>query len=511
MNQVRKRDGLVELTNPHALEGSPLWNRDIAPTTFADRHWNVWNIAALWVGMAVCIPTYMLASSLVGQGMSWSQAVLTIFLANVLVLVPMVLNAHAGTRYGIPFPVYCRMAYGTVGANVAALARGLVACGWFGIQTWIGGAALYSLALAVAPSLKDAPALGGLGLNAAEAVCFLVFWAINIAIVLRGLDSIRLLEALAAPFLILVGLALLAWAWAKAGGLGPMLSEPSKLATPEAFWPAFAAGLTANVAFWATLSLNIPDFTRFAKSQRDQVLGQAIGLPPTMTLFAFIGVAVTSATVVIFGAPIWDPVQVLSRAGEGNPLVVVVSMLALTIATLSTNLAANVVSPANDISNLSPRNISFKMGGVITGILGILIMPWKLVNNPDTYIFAWLGGYGQILTAIGGVLIAEYWVIRRTRLDVPDLYNPEGRYGRWNAVAFTATLVGVLPCLPGWLTRMQMLDFSGTWLLLADFSVFVSFALAFVTHVVLSRLLRAPELARQGLEVEIVPEPAGIV
>ncbi|HEV8063120.1 MAG TPA: NCS1 family nucleobase:cation symporter-1, partial [Gemmataceae bacterium] len=391
---------IVELTTD--VSASPYYNRDMAPTTRAQRRWGMWDMAALWVSMSACIPTYMMASSLIDGGMNWWQAILTILLANVIVLVPMVLNAHAGTRYGISFPVYCRSSFGILGANVPAMLRALVACGWFGIQTWIGGAAIYRILKIFFVGLEHAPPIPGLGKNVAELGCFLFFWAINIFVIFRGIDSIRLLLNIKAPLLIILGLALLAWAYVSAGGFGEMLSQPSQFAAggPKLgqFWPFFVAGLTANVAFWATLSLNIPDFSRYAYSQRDQVLGQAIGLPTTMTLYSFIGVAVTSAAMVIyhdesdaFKKGLWDPVNLLAQFK--NPIVLTIALFSLCLATLATNIAANVVSPANDFAHLWPRKITFRIGGLITGIIGILMMPWKLLEDPSGYIFTWLIAY----------------------------------------------------------------------------------------------------------------------
>lgn len=485
---ISEEDGIVELSEPGELEASPFWNEDLKPTRREERTWDTMHIAALWVGMAINVPTYMLASQLVAGGMSWKQGVFTVFLANVLVLIPMVLNAHAGTRFGIPFPVYCRSAFGLIGANIPALMRGLVACGWFGIQTWIGGQAIFAMLAAIWPGLRS---LGPLPLpgspNSGEFICFLLFWVINIGIVLRGIDSIKVLEGLGAPFLLLIGAALLIWAYVTADGFGPMLSEPSKFRTLKEFMPVFAAGLTANVAFWGTLSLNIPDFTRFARSQRDQVLGQALGLPPTMTFFAFIGVAVTSATMVIYNTPIPNPVELLARVGEGRPFIVFLAMAALTIATLTTNLAANVVSPANDITNLNPQKLSFKTGGVITGIVGILMMPWLLMSNANT-VFTFLGGYGTMLGAIGGVLIAEYWIVNKTHLDLPDLYRLEGRYGAWRPTSLAAIFIGMAPCVPGFLAKISSLQVAPIFATISSYSIFVSFFLALVVHLALRPL-----------------------
>jgi NCS1 family nucleobase:cation symporter-1 len=328
--------------------------------------------------MAVCIPTYTLASGLIDTGMSWSQAMFTIVLGNTIVLIPMLLNAHAGAKYGIPFPVFARASFGVLGSNVPALLRALVACGWFGIQTWIGGSAIYQLTKLIWPGIASLPQIvpAFVGVSTGEFAAFLVFWAINVWFIVRGINSIKWLESIAAPLLLIVGCALLYWAYQRAGGFGPILSQPSKFDSMASFLPAFFPALTAMVGFWATLSLNIPDFTRYARSQRDQVVGQSLGLPPTMLLFSFIGVAVTSATLIIFPGegPIWDPVVLLGRIG--GPLAVLVSMLALSIATLTTNLAANVVSPANDFSNVAPRLISFRTGGLITAVIGILMMPW---------------------------------------------------------------------------------------------------------------------------------------
>src|SRR5579859_1232538 len=410
------------------MNASPLYSADLAPVPSSQRKWKLWNFAALWISMAACIPTYMLASGLIADGMNWWQAILTIFLANVIVLIPMVLNAHAGTHYGIPFPVFCRAAFGTKGANVPALLRAFVACGWFGIQSWIGGSAIYKITTTLIPSLGGAQPWGWLGINGLQLVCFLFFWGINMLVIYKGIDTIRVLLSIKAPLLIALGLALLWWAYRNAGGFGPILDQPSQFVAggPKSgqFFQYFPAALTGMVGFWATLSLNIPDFSRYAKTQRDQILGQTIGLPGTMALYAFIGVAVTSATTIIYKTTIWDPVDVLTRFT--NPVVLIVAMLALCIATLATNIAANVVSPANDFAHIAPRLISFRTGGLITGLIGVLIMPWKLLADPSGYIFTWLVGYSALLGPIGGIMIADYFVVRRRRLDLAGLYDPDG-------------------------------------------------------------------------------------
>jgi NCS1 family nucleobase:cation symporter-1 len=445
-----------------------LWNKDLAPIPLERRTWGTYNYAALWVAMSVNIPTYMLASGMIAGGMNWKQAIFTVFLGNVIVLIPMLLNAHAGARYGIPFPVFARSSFGVLGANIPAVLRALVACGWFGIQTWIGGEAINTLLAALMPTWNH------------PWLCFFLFWLLNLAVILRGIDTIRSLQGIAAPVLLILGLAMLAWAYQKAGGFGPMLSTPSKFHTFGEFFAFFIPSLTGVVAFWATVALNIPDFTRYAKGQREQVLGQALGLPTTMTLYSFIGVAVTSATVVVFGAAIWDPVVVLSRLG--NPIAVVVAMIALLIATLNVNVAANVVSPANDFSNLYPRRISFKMGGVITCLLGIAMQPWKLMSNYGSYIVGWLVGYSSFLGPIAGVMIADYYVVRKKIILTEDLYDRHTFYeftGGFNWKAIGALAAGIVVALAGLEVKALSILYHYAW--------FVGFGVSFVLYLALMR------------------------
>jgi NCS1 family nucleobase:cation symporter-1 len=475
------------------IRESPLYNQDLAPVPSAERRWRMADIAYLWVGMSVCIPTYMLASGLISKGMNWWQAILTVTLGNLIVLVPMILNGHAGTKYGITFPVFARASFGTAGTHVASVLRAIVACGWFGIQTWIGGFAIYKMTLLAWPGLADSPVIGffsndDIEVNVAQFICFLIFWAINLAVFWRGMESIRWVENLGAPLLIVLGIVLLVWAYIKADGFGPMLGQPSKFETTGEFWKVFFPGLTAMVGFWATLSLNIPDFTREAKSQRDQVLGQFLGLNLTMPFYAFVGVAVTSATVVIFGETIWDPVELLSRFE--NPVVIAVSMLALVLATLTTNLAANVVAPSTAFSNLLPRRISLRLGGLLTGLIGILMMPWKLIADPTGYIFTWLLGYSALLGPIGGILVCDYFLIHGTRLKLADLYLTDGAYHfhrgvNWKAIV--ALVLGVAPNVPGFLATIGLVEVAPFWTTLYAYAWFIAFAIAFGVYYVLMR------------------------
>src|SRR5580698_5890333 len=401
------------------IRDSSLYNKDLAPIPADRRTWSTYNYAALWISMSVNIPTYMLASGMIAGGMNWKQALFTVFLGNILVLVPMLLNAHAGAQYGIPFPVFARASFGVFGANIPAVLRALVACGWFGINTWIGGEAINAMMVVLFPSWRN--------YAAGVWICFAGFWLLHVIVIVLGIRTIKFLQGVTAPFLLVIGVALLIWAVVKAGGFGPMLATPSKFQTFAEFFRFFVPSLTGVVGFWATVALNIPDFTRYARSQKAQVLGQALGLPTTMTLYSFIGIAVTSATVVIFGQAIWDPVAVLTRLG--NPVAVVIAMLALLLATLNVNVAANLVSPSNDFSNLAPRVISFRTGGLIACVIGAAVFqPWKLLASYSNYITGWLVGYSGFLGPIAGVMICDYFVVRKKIILVDDLYWRHGFY-----------------------------------------------------------------------------------
>jgi NCS1 family nucleobase:cation symporter-1 len=453
----------------------------------------------------------MLASSLIGGGMNWWQAIGTIFLGNTIVLIPMILNGHAGAKYGIPFPVFARASFGTAGANIPAMLRAIVACGWFGIQTWIGGFAIYQMMVLWSPSLADLPDVfpASFGLKTGPAICFLLFWLLNMLVVYLGVESIRKLLVFKAIFLPVAALALLFWAINAGGGLGPILSEPSKFSSSGAFWNFFFPALTGMVGFWATLSLNIPDFTRYAKSQKAQVNGQAIGLPASMTMFAFVGVVVTSATMIIYGKTIWDPVVLAGKFSDR--ILISVAMTAVAISTLATNIAANIVSPANDFANISPKRISFKTGGLITGILGVLIFPWKLVADPSGYIFTWLVGYSSLLGPVGGIMIVDYYFIRKQHLNVKELYNSKGRYsytGGFNQKAIIALLLGVLPNVPGFLLTIQLVgsDMFPSWVSdLYHYAWFVGFFVSGISYLLMTKKIVVLEEETELSEM-LVPE-----
>ena len=434
-----------------------LTNEDLAPVAASKRTWGTWNYAALWISMSLCIPTYMLASGMIKDGLNWWQVILIFLIGNTIVLIPMLLNGHAGAKYGIPFPVLARASFGTKGANIPAMLRAIVACGWFGIQTWIGGESIYNLIRAWNPTLAAIDS-HSLFPQALPMICFLTFWLLNMFIIYLGVDSIKKLLVFKAFFLPIAAIALMCWAVVAAKGFKAILSQPSKL-DGAAFWNYFFPALTGMVGFWATLSLNITDFTRYAKSQKSQVRGQVIGLPPSMTLFAFIGVVVTLATTIIYGQTEWNIVTIAGRFE--SKIIVTFAMIGIIISTLATNIAANIVSPANDFSNLAPQKINFRTGGYITGIIGVLIFPWKLIADPNGYIFTWLIAYSSLLGPVGGIMIADYYFIRKKELNLIDLYKEKGAYSYakgFNSKAIIALLLGIAPNVPGFLLQIKVVS-----------------------------------------------------
>jgi NCS1 family nucleobase:cation symporter-1 len=493
---IQHADGRVELHDYAAIQSSPLYNEDLAPVPVAKRDWSTYNYAALWISMAHCIPTYMLASSLISVGMNWWQALVTILLGNTIVLVPILLNSHPGTKYGIPFPVLVRASYGTLGSNLPALMRAIVACGWFGIQAWIGGEALHTLLAAIIPGWRTL--LGGPigGYPPTEWISFLLFWCLNIFIIFRGMNLLRKVENWAAPFVLVMTAVLLGWALWRAHGIGYLLHQSPKFQNWAEFMPVFVPSLTGMIGYWATLSLNMPDFTRFGHSQREQAIGQIVALPSTMTIFAAMGVMITSAAVVIYPHmnpnDLWDPMKLVGQFSQ--VWVIAISMFTVVVATLAVNIAANVVSPANDFANAFPKLISFRTGGLITGIVGLLMQPWRLLADPSGYIFKWLLGYSGGLGSIAGVMIADYWIVRKKRLALGDLYLTHGVYryaGGWNWRAVVATLAG---CTLAWI-GLVVPALKGLY----DYAWFVGFIVAGVLHVALMKMA-PPESAE-------APEP----
>ena len=422
---------------------SPVFNDDLAPTKISERNWNKWHIMSLWIGMAICVPTYTLGAVLTTYfGLSVLEALWTILAANTIVLIPLILNAFPGTKFGIPFPILLRSSFGIFGSNIPALIRGLVACGWFGIQTLFGGLAFHLILSRFFPVWAN---LGGTG----EVLGFFFFWLINIFIVVKGSESIKLLEVISAPLLILVGIGLLFWAIPQIE-ISKIISEAPLRPKDSHPLRYILSGLTAMVGFWATLSLNIPDFSRYAKSQRDQVWGQILGLPLTMLLFAMLGVVLTAASPVLVGQTVSDPVTLLGKIS--NPYLASFGLFIIIISTLSTNAAANILSPANDFQNLLPRLITFKRGVYLTGFIGISLMSWELLRkigfvrsnmSLETMYSNWLLSYSCLLGPIAGIMITDYFLIKNQHIHLVDIYRVGGAYPKFNWAGITAFLVTV--------------------------------------------------------------------
>jgi NCS1 family nucleobase:cation symporter-1 len=433
----------VELNAEADVTLSPRFNDDIAPTKLSQRTWETKHIAALWVGMAICVPTYTLGGVLTSYfGLSVSEALWAIFIANIIILIPLILNAHPGTKYGIPFPVLLRSSFGIIGSNVPCLIRALIACGWFGIQTMFGGLAIHLLLSALFDSWA---ALGGVG----EVLGFFAFWALNLTVVIKGSESIKMLETFAAPLLLAVGIGLIVWAYPQAS-MTEVFAQPANRPEGASFWGYFFGGLTAMVGFWATLSLNIPDFSRFARSQKSQIRGQIIGLPVTMGLFAALGVVLTAASPQLVGEVVSDPVSLIGKID--SPFWVILSMLIIVLATLSTNTAANIVSPTNDFQNIAPKHISNTRGVLMTGLVGLLLMSWELSKkmgwivsdvSVESMYSNWLLGYSSLLGPIAGIMIVDYFLVKQQVLDLPALYKDNSTYPAWNLNGFLAFFIPV--------------------------------------------------------------------
>jgi NCS1 family nucleobase:cation symporter-1 len=433
----------IELEAGQDLIDSPRYNEDIAPTKIHERTWNRWNVASLWVGMAICVPTYTLGGVLTAYfGLSVIEALWTIFIANIIVLIPLTLNAYPGTRYGIPCPVVLRASFGIVGSNVPALIRAIVACGWFGVQTLFGGIAIHLMLSAMFDSWA---ALGGTG----EVLGFFIFWIANVTVVIRGSESIKHLETMAAPLLLIVAIGLVIWALPKVS-ISEVLAMPASRPEGAPVASYFMAALTAMVGFWATLSLNIPDFSRFAKSQRSQIAGQIIGLPLTMFLFSGLGVLLTSASLGLVGETISDPINLIGRIDSTGW--VVVAMLMIILATISTNTAANVVSPTNSFQNIAPKYIDETKGVLLTGFIGIALMSWELAKklgwlesdvSLESLYSNWLLGYSSLLGPIAGIMIVDYCLVKRQHYELADLYISGRTYPDWHIPGLVSFLIPV--------------------------------------------------------------------
>jgi nucleobase:cation symporter-1, NCS1 family len=479
------RDGRHELADDSSIHNDPLNSDGLAPLPIKSRTWTTYNYAALWIGMAHSVPTYLLASALISLGMAWYQAIMTIALANIIVLLPMLLNSHPGTKYGIGYPVYARAAFGVFGAKVVELLRGSVACAWFGVQAWIGGGAIFVLA---------GQLLGSGWINSARLgaypstqwLSFAIFWLVCALIILRGAQAVRRLQNWAGPFVLVVAFVLLVWMLGRAGSFGPLLAGSGTVGWGSRFWLAlFPPVLMAMISYWSALSLNMPDFTRFARSQHAQMFGQLLGLPTTMTLFPLVGLLVASASVPVYGRAIWDPIFIALQLQ--SPAVVGLALFTVMVATVSVNVAANVGSTVR--------------GSLIIAVLGILIQPWNLLSNPGTFIFDWLGFYGGLLGPVAGVLIADYWVVRGTSLRLADLYKVRGAYrfsSGFNLRGLVALLIGSILADGGAYSAPGRGPFPANGILpplynfplvhLSDYSWLVGLVVAFATHILLSAL-----------------------
>lgn len=432
-----------------------LHNEDLRPTPPEKRTWTWVNYAALWLGMGHCVPTWLLAGSLIALGLTWWQVILLVAVGNSIVLLPIVLNSHAGAKYGIPFPVLARASFGVFGANIPAVVRGLIAAVWFGIQIHIGGGALLSLLLYAAPGLAGLNETKFLELGLANWLTFAIFLVLNL-LVLREMEILKKFELWAAPIVMVFAIGLCAWSVSAAGGLGPIVSAPAS--APADLSRLVPQALTAIIGFWSTLALNAPDFTRFSRTQKDQMVGQAVGLPTTMVAFSILAVFTTSATSVLYGKVMWDPLEIVKHLP--SDALAIVSLIAILVATVSVNVPANLVSPAYDFANLAPRMITMWRGALLAAAIATAIQPWRLLASAGSYVFTWLNTSADLLGPVAGIMIADYWFLRRRELSAPDLYRADGlyRYTKgFNLHTIAALAIGIVASLIGrWVPPLHL-------------------------------------------------------
>ncbi|MCQ6278491.1 NCS1 family nucleobase:cation symporter-1 [Bacillus sp. EB600] len=422
---------------------SRLMNEDLKPIPKGQRKWTWFSYMALWMGIVHNIFNYSVAASLIVLGMNIWQALLTIFVANIVLMVPLALNGHAGSKFGISFPIYARLSFGVFGANVPALIRAFVAIGWFGIQSYLGAMALNVLMLKVIPFWSDlSTVFFGLPIN--SWISLIAFWILEAVLAIHGMEVIRRFENWAGPVILVLMLGLVYWAYNILHGVGPILHQPSKFHSVGEFLPVFFPAVITVVGSFATMALNIPDFTRFSRSSKDQVIGQILGLPITTFFFSLMSAFITSATVIAYGKAIWDPVELFKHFD--NTIVLVIGAACLAAATISVNVAANLVSPIYDLINAFPKKLNYKRSAIISIVLAFLIMPWKLMQSPDS-VHLLLNTAGAFLGPATGIVIADFWIIRKCQVSVDDLYKVEGIYEYkkgFNIYALITMVVGMI-------------------------------------------------------------------
>ena len=450
---------------------SSLHNEDLSPVIRSKRTFSTFDTASLWVGLVVCVPAWTLVSSLMALGnISAFMALSLVFVANLFVVWPIVLQASPGIKYGIPFVVHARSSFGVRGANVAGLSRGLIASVWFGIQTVVGAKCLKSLAVDLGVSSSLVPYLDGL--------CYGIFWLAQAYVVWNDIESIKTIEKLAAPILLFLTLILFTFTCASSGGIVKSVltafsansSVMSGSSGSSFSWKTFFQAATASASFWATMICNASDFSRFSKSDTS-FKKASFAMPLAMVVFAFASIVVTSSTAQISNTNsnlITDPMVVTSLLSvhfNWGKIASVLAAVGILTATLSTNIAANILAPANAIQNLAPSRLSFRTSAILSMILGTLCLPWKLTGDASSYILVWLTGYGAFLAPILGIMLCDYFLIRNKTLMLEDLYSTDtnGAYFFTNGVNYKAMLafaIGIFANLPGFLHAVRILPSS---------------------------------------------------
>ena len=497
---------LIELSSDaeQELKRSKYYNEDLAPTKLNDRKWEMKDVADLWIGLSISIPALALAASLVSLGVSPLLSIINVILGNLIVLIPIQLNSHVGTRYGIPYPIYARLTFGPVGAHLSSISRSIVGCGWAAIQSWVGGGAIAVLFGTMIPFFSDQNATISLPGNdqvmIGQLIGFFIFVFICGFIAYKGMSNIKIVQNIGGPLLIVFILGLCIWSVTTISSTGHSIFElftagnnMELINRNGGFAFVYLAGLTGYIAYWGTIALNIPDFSRNAKSQKVQFGGQLIGMPAPMAICATVGALFAQATLYRYGEVSFDPTSVFYYVD--NKIVIVLCSIGVIIATLTTCVAANIVAPANGWSSLAPQKISYKKGVIITLFISVFItQPWFIYGSGSAYIFSWLNNYGTIIAPVAAILCADYFVCKKKRIDIYSLYKGnDGRYryrNGWNWCAIIAWIVSFLLPLLG--NTIFSFASSGRSMpdvldMIAANGYLFSFALAFIIYVLLMR------------------------
>ncbi|WP_342514415.1 NCS1 family nucleobase:cation symporter [Sporosarcina sp. FSL K6-1522] len=480
-------------------------SKDLMPTSPKERKWKIGNYFSLWMGNVHNVPAYVTIGGFFALGLSVGQVFWSIVIASIILAGVMVLSGHAGAKYGIPFSMLLRTSYGTKGAMLPGIIRGCIAAVmWFGFQTYAGSLAFTILIGKLWPAYLH---LGGdwnlFGLSLPGLISFIAFWLFNILFVFGGMKILGKFIKLLSPLVYVVFGGMAIWAIQLAGGITPILEHTSKGVEGNTTL-VFIASISAILATWAAPIVSASDFTREARSQKDQSIGQIAGLITTYLLFAVAAIAVIVGSEIAFGTPIWNVLDVVDRFD--NNFAIGISVLTICMTTLAVNITGNIIPAGYQLSALFPKHLTFRTGALLAAIVGFLIMPWKLMEDA-TSIFMFLGIIGGLLSPVLGVMLTHYFIVAKRILNLEELYAINGKYNYKNGVhvpAVVATLGGGIVSIIG--------QFVPILKPLYDISFFSGFVVASLIYIALvnKELFASKRVKKQSEALEITAESIGL-